>query len=103
MLFQGGVTTCTAAEILFTVAIEDLGLKNLYDKKNNTIKDGEGVWLGYGSASTNPSNPYHVTLWYKSADNKVIPLNAQGMGFQYSFDPFFCHEHNCVELIIPLK
>lgn len=104
MLFQGGITTCQAAQSLYRAAIEDLGLKNLYDIETNTIKDGEGVYLGQGSFSTNPSNPFHETLWYIDADGRSHALDAQGMGLWGTYyESFFCHEHQCVELIIPLK
>ena len=101
MIFQGGITTCLAADALSTVAVEDMGLNYLYDKDTDVVADGEGVWIGQGSYSTNPTNPWHVTLWYKDAQNNETPLDAQGMGYSGELSP--CEKHNCRDKIISLK
>ncbi len=97
MDFQGGVVTCVAADILITVATEDMGLKYLYDSENDVVLAGEGVWLTSGSYSSNPSNPYHYSVKYKYADETSVFLDAQGMSNGS------CNEHNCQSKIISLQ
>ena len=101
MALQGGIITCRAASLLEWVATEDLGMEYLY--VNGELKEtGEGVWIGMGSYSTNPSVPTHTTLWYRDASGKTYAYDAQGMEFN---DPAkaACEGHGCKEKIIPLK
>lgn len=103
MDLQGGITTCYAAQILLRAAEEDLGLKNLYDSQADVVNKGEGVWLALGSYSTNPTNPYHMTLWYKDANERQYGLDAQGLSFSESSSNLPCEMHHCLEQLISLK
>lgn len=100
MDLQGGITTCYAAQILHTIATEDMGLKNLYDSDADVVNKGEGVWLATGSYSSNPNNPSHMTLWYKDASEREYALDAQGL---FGSSKFPCEEHDCLDKLISLK
>lgn len=103
MDMQGGIVTCQAAGILETVATEDLGLPYLYDRESDTIAPGEGVWTVMGSYSSNPSNPWHESLAYKSADEEKVLLDAQGVDYIGSSGKASCEKHGCRDKIISLK
>lgn len=103
MDFQGGIVTCQATSIIERVATEDLGLPYLYDAASDTVLDGEGVWVGMGSYSTNPFAPYHETLWYKDADERKYPIDAQGAEYSHESGKASCEEHGCREHLISLK
>ena len=79
MDLQGGITTCVGVDIVQKAATDDLGLPYLYDSTTGTIADGEGVWLGIKSYSSNPSTAYHVSVIYKDANEKRSFVDAQGM------------------------
>lgn len=99
MALQGGIADCYAAQILNRVAKEDLGLTYLYDGK--TVADGEGVWIGLGSQSSNPGNPSHMSLWYKDANGESCSFDASGLDGGYN-KGVTCEEHDCRSKIIPL-
>lgn len=101
MVWQGGITTCYAAQDLAAAAMEDLGLPYLYQSDTGEIAPGEGVWLGIGSGSSTPNNPSHMSLKYKSAEEKVTYLDAQGIDCEVRQAP--CEVHGCREKIVPLK
>ncbi len=103
MDFQGGIVTCQAAGILETAAVDDLGLPYLYDRASDTVASGEGVWRAMGSYSSNPSNPWHESLVYKSADEEKVFLDAQGMGHGGLLGKESCEKHGCRDKIISLK
>lgn len=103
MDFQGGIVTCQAAGILKTVAVDDLGLPYLYDRASDTVASGEGVWRAMGSYSSNPSEPWHESLVYKSADEERVFLDAQGMGDGGLLGKESCEKHGCRDKIISLK
>lgn len=103
MDLQGGIVTCQAASIVERVATEDLGLPYLYDSASDTVLDGEGVWIGMGSYSTNPYAPYHETLWYKDADEIQYPIDAQGAEYSQESGKASCEEHGCRKHLISLK
>lgn len=100
MALQGGTTTCQAATILLRAATEDLGLSGIANKDKETA--GEGVWVGMGSASTNPGNPAHETFYYQDATGKKYALDAQGMGYPGTSGALRCEAHRCKDKIIPL-
>ncbi len=99
MALRGGIADCYAAQILNRAAKEDLGLTYLFDGK--TVADGEGVWIGTGSKSSNPSNPGHMSLWYKDAEGKKGCFDAWGLDGGYN-KGVTCEEHDCRSKIIPL-
>lgn len=99
MALQGGIADCYAAQILNRAAKEDLGLTYLYDGK--TVADGEGVWIGLGSQSSNPGNPSHMSLWYKDANGESCSFDASGLDGGYN-KGVTCEEHDCRSKIIPL-
>ena len=101
MKFQGGITTCVAADQLNIVATEDLGLRYLYDGDKDEVASGEGVWIGMGSYSSNPGNPYHESLIYKSANEEKTWIDAQGIGYGTSGSNT-CADHGCEQHIISL-
>ena len=103
MDLQGGIVTCQAQDILQTAATEDLGLSYLYDYESDTIAPGEGVWSTIGSHSSNPSNPLHESLAYKSANEEKVLIDAQGMRYSHTSGKASCEEHGCREKIIPLR
>ncbi|MCD8325710.1 MAG: hypothetical protein LUC90_03190 [Lachnospiraceae bacterium] len=77
MALQGGIVTCYAANILYDAAIEELGLTDIYTS-DGTVLDQEGVYLGAGSLSSNPTNSSHVSLIYYDADGNKYYIDAQG-------------------------
>lgn len=103
MDLQGGIVTCQARSILSTAATEDLGLPYLYDRESDTVAPGEGVWSTRGSYSSDPSNPYHESLAYKSADEEEVLIDAQGMGYGDPPEKASCEKHGCKDKIVPLK
>ncbi|MDE6567309.1 MAG: Ig-like domain-containing protein [Lachnospiraceae bacterium] len=103
MDLQGGIVTCQAASIIERVATEDLELPYLYDSVSDTVLDGEGVWIGMGSYSTNPYAPNHQTLWYKDAEEIKYPIDAQGAEYSHESGKASCEEHGCREHLISLK
>lgn len=103
MDFQGGIVTCQAAGILETAAMEDLDLPYLYDRDSDTVASGEGVWRAMGSYSSNPSNPWHESLVYKSSDEEKVLLDAQGMDYSALSGKESCEGHGCRDKIISLK
>lgn len=103
MDLQGGIVTCQAAGILQTAATEDLGLPYLYDGDTGQVAPGEGVWRVMGSYSSNPGNPWHESLAYKSADEEKVLLGAQGLTYSASSGKAPCEAHGCRERIISLK
>ena len=103
MDLQGGIVTCQAAGILQTAATEDLGLPYLYDGDTGQVAPGEGVWRVMGSYSSNPGNPWHESLAYKSADEEKVLLDAQGLTYSASSGKAPCEAHGCRERIISLK
>lgn len=103
MDLQGGIVTCLAAELLNTVATEDLGLPYLYDAATDEIAAGEGVWLVSGSYSSNPGNPYHYSLKYKYGDESTCLIDAQGMEFSAGSAKVTCEGHDCGSKIVSLK
>lgn len=103
MDLQGGIVTCQASSILERVAIEDMGLPYLYDSETDTIADGEGIWVGIGSYSSAPYNPWHETLRYKDSAETRMPLDAQGMSYHVGSEMVTCEGHGCKDYIIPLK
>lgn len=95
MDLQGGITTCVGVDIVQKAATDDLGLPYLYDSKTGTIADGEGVWLGVKSYSSNPSAAYHVSVIYKDANENRYFVDAQGM-----ITDTTCEEHGCLDKVI---
>ena len=95
MDLQGGITTCVGVDIVQKAATDDLGLPYLYDSTTGTIADGEGVWLGIKSYSSNPSTAYHVSVIYKDANEKRSFVDAQGMITNTT-----CEEHGCLDKVI---
>ena len=95
MDLQGGITTCLASDVVEIAATDDLGLPYLYDDDTNTIADGEGVWLGQGSYSSNPSEAQHVSVVYKDANENRTFIDAQGMMVDSS-----CEKHACLDQVI---
>ncbi|MBR6799250.1 MAG: hypothetical protein IKM63_04185 [Firmicutes bacterium] len=93
MKLHGGITTCVAASVLRDVAMEDLGLEYIYDSENNVVLDKEGVWIGMGEYSSNPSAPAHESCIYKDANGDRTYLDAQGMDST-------CAEHDCESKIL---
>lgn len=100
MAFQGGITDCYAAEILKDVAKEELNLPYLFD--GNTFADGEGVWIGMGSMSSNPGSPSHVSLWYQDADGTKCAFDAAGITGKYGKGAD-CKDHDCKSKLLPLN
>lgn len=95
MDLQGGITTCVGVDIVQKAATDDMGLPYLYDSTTGTIADGEGVWLGIKSYSSNPSAAYHVSVIYKDANEKRSFVDAQGMITNTT-----CEEHGCLDKVI---
>lgn len=79
-ILRGGQTTCYAAGYIGTIAIEDLGLRDLYNKEENRIETGcgEGVWIGRKNYSSNPAALDHMTCWYVNSDGSTQAVDAQG-------------------------
>ena len=102
MKFQGGITTCVAAGQLNLVATEDLGLRYLYDSEKDKVAKGEGVWIGMGEFSSNPSNPYHESLIYKDKSEKKHYIDVQGIGYE-SDGQNTCAMHGCEQYLISLS
>lgn len=101
MKLQGGITTCVAANVLSKAAQEDLGLPYLYDKETDTVRDGEGVWIGIGKYSSAPENPNHESLLYKSKNGNKYYIDAQGMfAAEGSYD---CAVHGCHKHIVDIS
>ena len=96
MRFQGGITTCQAADTIVTVATDDLGLPYLYDGDTDTVGEGEGVWRATGSYSSNPGNPWHETAIYQYPDGTRAYIDAQGVMTS-------CSSHDCKTELISLK
>lgn len=103
MDLQGGIVTCLAAELLATVAEEDLGLPYLYDSDTDEIAAGEGIWLVSGSYSSNPTNPYHYSLKYKYADERTCLIDAQGLMYGETSQYVSCESHGCMSKIVSLR
>ena len=101
--FQGFEISCVAADIIEKVAVEDLGLKYLYDSETDTVADGEGVWIGIGSHSSAPYNGAHETLWYKDAAGVTTAIDTQGMDYSSGSSYVTCEAHHCREKLISLK
>ncbi|MCI8485347.1 MAG: hypothetical protein HFH41_13565 [Lachnospiraceae bacterium] len=99
MIFQGGICDCWAAQNLMTIAINDLGIPKI---KDGTV-NGEGVWLGFGSNSTNPINPSHMTMFYKDSQGTLYGFDVNGMTYNPSEKEITCEEHKCREKLISLK
>lgn len=95
MALRGGTITCFAVEVVSAAAVEDLGLPYLYNKADNTIADGEGVYLARGSASSNPYAAMHESVIYIDANNNGYFIDAQGMMRDDS-----CEEHGCLNRVI---
>lgn len=55
---------------------------------------------GAGSGS-NPSNPGHMSLWYKDAEGKKGYFDASGLDGGYN-KGVTCEEHDCRSKIMPL-
>lgn len=100
-ILQGSHITCLAAERLVTIATEDLNLPYLYD--GETVADGEGVWIGKGSYSTNPTNPEHVTLIYCGPDGEKTYIDAQGLMYSAESGKSSCEAHDCRSKLVSLK
>ncbi len=97
--FQGGITTCLAAQILWEIATTDLGLESIdYDSTT-----GEGVYLGSGSYSSNPTNYFHVSLIYQAEDGTRSFIDAQGLGYSYAMTNYDCADHDCASKLISLN
>ena len=79
MAFQGGLISCVAADILETIASDDLGIRHL-DQDTCKTTTGEACWIGMGSESSNPSNASHVTFYYRDANDRIYPFDVQGRG-----------------------
>ena len=94
---QGGIITCQASSIISVTATDDLKLPWLYDKKTDTIAEGEGVWVGLGEYSSAPQNPGHESLIYQDANGKRTFIDAQGMMTETP-----CSEHGCEKNIVSL-
>lgn len=103
MDLQGGIVTCLAAQLLETVAEEDLGLPYLYDSETDEIAAGEGIWLVSGSYSSNPTNPYHYSLKYKHADESTCLIDAQGLMYDEESQNVSCESHDCKSKIVSLR
>ena len=103
MDLQGGIVTCLAAELLATVAEEDLGLPYLYNSETDEIAAGEGIWLVSGSYSSNPTNPYHYSLKYKYADESTCLIDAQGLMYDEESSNVSCESHDCTSKIVSLR
>ncbi len=102
MDLQGGIVTCLAAQLLSTAAQEDLGLTYLYSSSTGVAEEGEGVWLVSGSYSSNPTNPYHYSLKYRSADGTTALIDAQGMSYSSTSSLVSCEAHGCADYIVDL-
>lgn len=103
MALQGGIMTCLACDIIKTAGMEDLKLRNLYNSATDTVESGEGVWVGVGSYSSAPYNPYHETCWYQAADGTRTGLDCQGMYYEAGSSLVSCEAHQCREKIVPLN
>ena len=102
--FQGGSITCQAADIIETVATEDLGLPYLYDSETDTIDTSrEGIYIGIGSGSSALYNGAHETAWYINADGEKCPIDTQGMSYAVGSGLVRCEEHQCREKLVSLK
>ncbi len=99
MIFQGGICDCWAAQVLMEIAMEDLGIPKIKDMTEN----GEGVWLGMGSNSSNPTVPGHVTMFYKDSEGTCYGFDVNGMTYNHSEKEVTCEVHQCREKLIPLK
>ncbi len=99
MMFQGGICDCWAAQVLMKIAMEDLGIPKIKDMTEN----GEGVWLGIGPNSSNPTVPTHVTMFYKDSEGTCYGFDVNGMTYNHSEKEVTCEEHQCREKLIPLK
>ncbi len=99
MMFQGGICDCWAAQVLMKIAMEDLGIPKIKDM----TEDGEGVWLGMGSNSSNPTAPTHVTMFYKDSEGTCYGFDVNGMTYNHSEKEVTCEVHQCREKLIPLK
>ncbi len=99
MMFQGGICDCWAAQVLMKIAMEDLGIPKIKDMTEN----GEGVWLGMGSNSSNPTAPTHVTMFYKDSEGTCYGFDVNGMTYNHSEKEVTCEVHQCREKLIPLK
>lgn len=64
--------------------------------QQNTIADGEGVWMAVGSASSNPSaGSNHYSVIYKDAAGNKYFIDAQGIMSDTS-----CEEHGCLDKVL---
>ncbi len=100
MALQGGQSTCLAANMLYDIAVNDLGLKAI------TVDDtgaGEGVYVGIGKNSSNPTNSSHYSLVYQAADGTRTFVDAQGMDYSSSSSKVTCSAHGCESKIIPIS
>ncbi len=100
MALQGGQSTCLAANMLYDIALNDLGLKAI------TIDDtdaGEGVCVGIGKNSSNPTNGSHYSLVYQAADGTRTFVDAQGMDYGSGSAKVTCSEHGCRSKVIPIS
>lgn len=103
MDLQGGIVTCIAAQLLSTVAEEDLGLPYLYDDVTDEIAAGEGIYVAAGVYSSNPTNPYHYSLVYKYPDESTTLIDAQGLMYDKDSPYVSCEGHDCKSKIVPLR
>ncbi len=79
MAFQGGLISCVAADILESIASEDLGIRKL-DQDTCKTTTGEACWIGTGAESSNPANASHVTFYYRDANDRIYSFDVQGRG-----------------------
>lgn len=99
MMFQGGICDCWAAGTLMEIAMEDLGIAKIKDE----TEAGEGVYLGMGGNSSNPTSSTHVTMWYKEPSGKLLGFDVQGIIHMEMVPEVACESHKCREKLIPLK
>ncbi len=98
MDFQGGITTCLAAQILYEIAINDLNMEDVSSDSTT-----EGVYLASGSYSSNPSNYYHVSLIYVDENGDHTFIDAQGIGYSGSNAKPACEDHGCLDKLITVS
>ncbi len=100
MALQGGQSTCLAANMLYDIALNDLGLSAISLDDEDA---GEGVCVGIGKNSSNPTNGAHYSLVYQAADGTRTFVDAQGMSYSASSAYVTCSAHGCRDKVIPIS
>lgn len=105
MELQGGPASCLAAYVLKDAAVEDLGIRDISDynsdhmqKRPADTSPSEGIWIGTGVMSSNPTNSAHYSLVYRDNTGKETFVDAQGCYKDELID-----RYNYSQYILPLN